>query len=34
LVVNVRMPKKVSEKERRLWEELRSVSTFDPRKED
>src|SRR5258707_348862 len=34
LVVNVRMPKKVSEKERRPLEELRSVSSFDPRKED
>jgi curved DNA-binding protein len=33
LVVNVRMPKTVSEKERQLWEELRSVSSFDPRKE-
>jgi curved DNA-binding protein len=34
LVVNIRIPKKVSDKERRLWEELRSVSSFDPRKED
>jgi curved DNA-binding protein len=33
LVVNVRIPKKISDKERRLWEELRSVSSFDPRKE-
>jgi curved DNA-binding protein len=33
LVVNVRIPKKLSDNERRLWEELRSVSTFDPRKE-
>jgi curved DNA-binding protein len=34
LVVNIRIPKKVSDQERRLWEELRSVSSFDPRKED
>jgi len=34
LVVNVRIPKKVTDQERRLWEELRSVSSFDPRKED
>jgi curved DNA-binding protein len=34
LVVNIRIPKKVSDRERRLWEELRSVSSFDPRKED
>ncbi len=34
LVVTIRVPKKVSDKERRLWEELRSVSSFDPRKED
>jgi curved DNA-binding protein len=33
LVVNVRIPKKISDKERRLWEELRSISSFDPRKE-
>lgn len=34
LVVNIRLPKKVSDKERRLWEELRGVSSFDPKKED
>jgi curved DNA-binding protein len=34
LVVNIRIPKKVNDQERRLWEELRSVSSFDPRKED
>jgi curved DNA-binding protein len=34
LVVNIRMPKTVNDKERRLWEELRSVSSFDPRRED
>lgn len=34
LVVNIRIPKKVSDKERRLWEELRSISSFDPRKDD
>jgi curved DNA-binding protein len=34
LVVNIRVPRKVSDKERRLWEELRSVSAFDPRRED
>ena len=33
LVVNVRIPKKESDQERRLWEELRSLSSFDPRKE-
>jgi curved DNA-binding protein len=34
LVVNIRIPKKVNDQERRFWEELRSVSSFDPRKED
>jgi curved DNA-binding protein len=34
LVVNIRVPKKISQQERRLWEELRSVSSFDPRKEE
>jgi curved DNA-binding protein len=34
LVVNIRVPTQVDEKERRLWEELRSISRFDPRKDD
>jgi curved DNA-binding protein len=34
LVVTIRVPTKVSDKERRLWEELHEISSFDPRKEN
>jgi curved DNA-binding protein len=33
LVVTIRVPTKIGDKERRLWEELHDISSFDPGKE-